>query len=450
LPFLSQFLRFGPRIDRYNGLTVYRHRSRVDVDLQSADVTHQVLRQLKPKRHPTLVAKLRSAFGAVVLIVADGDDWDRTHKAIAPFFTPAYTRQHYLPTIHAIATETFAELKQRIIASANGALVVQVEGSMRHVTSRVMGFVLFGVALTPQEADHVRRVMDVAMQSSDGWPTNIANRLLGVAFHLLDRQHKQPVLFRARRRKALDALLAFIVAKLESGGASNGVASPVRAALEQRFAEHDPPARTKLIAAEYAMMFIAGVETTAAALTFALIEIVNDPPVLQRVVAEARQTATDAPPSPSEFPYIHQVFQEALRKSTVVPTILRQAAHAATVAQAPIPARATFRALVSRFHRNPGVWPRAGQFDPDRFAAPLSAEQRAHYMPFGSGPNVCLGRDIASVEAVLTIAAFFRHLRIAPGTLKPLTRKDTRRTAIDTIRPKRVTATVSVCDALPD
>jgi cytochrome P450 len=188
------------------------------------------------------------------------------------------------------------------------------------------------------------------------------------------------------------------------------------------------------------MMFIAGIETTAAALTFTLTEIANNDAILERVVAEATQNG--AMPDPHRFPYIHQVFQEALRRSTIVPTILRRSAQADIVSGAAIPAHSTYRALVSRFHRNADVWQRPGQFDPDRFSAPLSAEQKVNYMPFGSGPNVCMGREIASAEAILTIAAFFRHLEIEPRTLQRVARKDTWRTAIDTIRPRHVTAGV--------
>jgi cytochrome P450 len=442
---LSHFLKFGPSVDRYDGLTVYRHRGRVDVDLQSAEVTHHVLRQLKPERHPTVVAKLRSAFGAVVLIVADGAHWEKTHKSIAPFFTPAYTRQHYLPTIHAMATQTFAALRERIIAAGGDAVVIDVEDRMRHITSRVMGYVLFGAALTPQEADHVHNLMDVTMQTLEGWTTTHVNRWIGAMLDLFNKQHYQPVLFPVRQHRAVKALLAWIVAKLESTEQQNADASPVLAALRTRFAGNSPGATTRLIAAEYAMMFIAGIETTAAAATFTLSEIANDKTILERVVAEATRDGADpngAMPDPHRFPYIHQVFQEALRRSTIVPTILRRSARPDTVSGAAIPAHATYRALVSRFHRKADVWARPGQFDPDRFSAPLSAEQKANYMPFGSGPNVCMGREIASAEAILTIAAFFQHLEIEHGTLQRVARKDTWRTAIDTIRPKHVTAGV--------
>jgi cytochrome P450 len=437
---LSHFLKSEPSVDKYDGLTVYRQRRRVDVDLQSAAVTHHVLRQLKPERHPTVVAKLRSAFGAVVLIVSDGAHWEKTHRSIAPFFTPAYTRQHYLPTIHAMATQTFAALQERIIASGGNAVVIDVEDRMRHITSRVMGYVLFGAVLTPREADHVHNLMDVTMQTLEGWVTTHVNRWIGAVLDLVNKQHYQPILFPIRQRRAVKALLAWIVAKLESIEQQDADASPVLAALKTRFAGNTPRARTRLIAAEYAMMFIAGIETTAAALTFTLTEIANNQSILERVVAEATQGG--AMPDPHRFPYIHQVFQEALRRSTIVPTILRRSAQSDTVSGAAIPAHATYRALVSRFHRKAEVWAKPGQFDPDRFSAPLSPEQKVNYMPFGSGPNVCMGREIASAEAILTIAAFFQQLEIEPGTLQRVARKDTWRTAIDTIRPRHVTASV--------
>jgi cytochrome P450 len=422
-----------------------------EVDLQTAELAHHLLRNLKPKRHPALVAKVRSAFKTISMIVADGENWQQTHKALAPFFTPAYTRTEYLPVVTTVADASFSAMRDQIVSSHEESLVIDVERRMRVITARIMGFVLFGRVLTAEDAEYLQDVQGRAMQASGGRLASNVNGWLGAALHVLNRQKYQPVLFGNEQRRAMSAMLGWIVAQLQAAdmsglgsSAPSRPGAPILAALRRRYADHRRHRQTMLIAAEYAMLFIAAIETTASALTFTLSALAQHPAMLARVAQEAR-AADDGETGPlrlSRFPYILQVFQETLRVSTIVPTMLRISSREDDLSGVRIPQRSTYRILVSRFHRDPKVWQRPGDFDPERFAAPLSPVQRAHYLPFGSGPNICLGRDLALLEAVVILVAFFRHLDIAPGAVTAIARKDTIRTALDTIRPKPVLATV--------
>ena len=74
-------------------------------------------------------------------------------------------------------------------------------------------------------------------------------------------------------------------------------------------------------------------------------------------------------------------------------------------------------------HRHPGVWERPDAFDPSRFlpadGGTSAAEQagRFAYVPFGAGPNLCIGRDFALLEAVVMVASLASRFRFAsvPG-----------------------------------
>ncbi|MGI4896422.1 MAG: cytochrome P450, partial [Janthinobacterium lividum] len=64
-------------------------------------------------------------------------------------------------------------------------------------------------------------------------------------------------------------------------------------------------------------------------------------------------------------------------------------------------------------HRHPDVWPDPEEFRPQRFLG-----ERPHrelgYAPFGLGPRMCIGRDLALVEQVLVLASLLRDRRVAP------------------------------------
>jgi cytochrome P450 len=79
--------------------------------------------------------------------------------------------------------------------------------------------------------------------------------------------------------------------------------------------------------------------------------------------------------------------------------------------------------IVSPFviHRHPDFWADPDTFDPTRFL-PENAERlaRGSYLPFGTGPRQCIGRDFALFEAVLMLAAIAQRYDVAPGPREPV------------------------------
>ena len=71
-------------------------------------------------------------------------------------------------------------------------------------------------------------------------------------------------------------------------------------------------------------------------------------------------------------------------------------------------------------HRHPGIWERPEEFEPERFlprpdGSPGEAEAagRFAYVPFGAGPNLCIGRDFALLEGVLVVASLASRFRFS-------------------------------------
>jgi len=86
-------------------------------------------------------------------------------------------------------------------------------------------------------------------------------------------------------------------------------------------------------------------------------------------------------------------------------------------------------------------WPDPDRFDPDRFdpgrleraavGGEPAAAPRFAYIPFGAGPNLCIGRDLALMESVLLVATVARN-----WTLEPLPGHEVRADPLVTIRPR--------------
>jgi cytochrome P450 len=202
------------------------------------------------------------------------------------------------------------------------------------------------------------------------------------------------------------------------------------------------------------MMLVAGIETTAAALTFALAEIAGNPSVRDEVIKEARReedAGHDYEALTVQYPYIYHVLRETLRRHTIVPTMLREAEsdQELTATTAGVGGRETVkvkRGCVLRYlpvHGNMrrSIWEHPHRFDPSRFARPLTVEQRINHHMFGLGPQSCPGRSMAITETILILRAFFERLDIER---KEITQNiPVVRTALLTIRPVGVTAKVT-------
>jgi cytochrome P450 len=177
------------------------------------------------------------------------------------------------------------------------------------------------------------------------------------------------------------------------------------------------------LADQFATLIIAGHETTAVALFWALYLVAATPEVEERIAAEAAlldlgpQGAAEALPT---LVYTRAVVQEALRLYPPAFTLARQARRADTAGGIAIPARAVVLIAPWVLHRHRRLWEQPEKFDPARFLPGAPPPERCAYLPFGMGPRVCIGAQFALTEATLVLAAMIRAFRIERAYSEPV------------------------------
>ncbi len=158
------------------------------------------------------------------------------------------------------------------------------------------------------------------------------------------------------------------------------------------------------------MFLLAGHETSASALSWALLCLALDEGVQERATVEAR-AAPDGFAGLRQMPFLRDVWREVLRLYPPVPMLPRRAARPAQLRDREVAAGAPV--ILSPWHsgRHERVWDAPHVFDPDRWSREAPSEA---WFPYSAGPRICPGAGFANTEGILMLAALLRRWRVAP------------------------------------
>jgi cytochrome P450 len=85
-----------------------------------------------------------------------------------------------------------------------------------------------------------------------------------------------------------------------------------------------------------------------------------------------------------------------------------------------LPARTLISVPLQLMHHDPRWFPEPHAFRPERFAPGAPAIPRGAFMPFGTGPRVCLGQHLALAEMTLLAAMFLQRYSVdVPAGMAP-------------------------------
>ena len=159
---------------------------------------------------------------------------------------------------------------------------------------------------------------------------------------------------------------------------------------------------------ELMTLLVAGHETTANALAWAVERLVHNPDKLERLTAEVMS---------GETAYLDAVIAETLRLRPVISIVGRRLAEPIELGGWSIPAGVTLAPSVFLVHRRPDVYPRPERFEPERFLDKPPGTYS--WIPFGGGVRRCLGGSFAQFEMRAVLTELVRRRRLAPARPEP-------------------------------
>lgn len=160
---------------------------------------------------------------------------------------------------------------------------------------------------------------------------------------------------------------------------------------------------------------LAGLDTVANSLSFALYALLAFPEVRQRVQEEVDAAFSTGPLTWEKLrrmPDLHSMMMETMRRYPVANPHRARVAHPLTIAGYRLEPGDEVAVAMTVSHFLEELYPHPMQFDIDRFREPRNEHrQRGAYAPFGLGDHTCLGAGIAEVQLMVTLATLLHAFR---------------------------------------
>jgi len=235
-----------------------------------------------------------------------------------------------------------------------------------------------------------------------------------------------PLPLMRRRRRATGALDAIVYRFIQEHRAAKTDTGDLLSMLMLAEDEDGQRMSDKQLHDEVMTIFIAGHETTALALTWALTLLAQSPGVEQKLHAELDTVLNGRLPTMVDLPnlpYAEMVIKETLRLYPISWLILRQATADLQLGPYHVPKGHQIWISPYTMHRHPHYFDTPELFQPERFGPEADQDlesrlPRFAYMPFGGGPRICIGNMFALIEARLVLVTIAQRYRLVlhPGS----------------------------------
>jgi cytochrome P450 len=381
--------------------------------LRHPDDLQQVLERKSrsfPKETDKLAA-MRMVLGQG-LVGASGPLWQAQRRTMQPLFR-AEALASFTPDVVALTEQMLDRWEDQ----ATDEKPLDLSQEMKRLTFTIAGRVLFASDVAGDAEDFARAMEEIHRQT--------ASRLFAPSFPLWIPTPGN------RRFVAAVETMNRVVYRLIEAQRQGGGGDPEGSLLARLMASIDPETGARFddnqLRDQVMTLLLAGHETTSHALSWTWHVLTQHPKHAEALRQEANQVFGSASPRPEQVEKLNvarRVFLETLRLYPTTWMLLRTTAEKSAFQGFQVP-QGTMLALSPYVtHRHPEFWPDPERFDPDRFLPEASEKRhRFAYLAFGGGPRVCIGANLAVLEARLILSLVLRRFAMKADptqTVRPL------------------------------
>ena len=327
------------------------------------------------------------------LITIDGDSWLSKRRMMQPVFHRSNI------TVMGDKMQSAGEAMLERWSHIAPGTTVELTREMKLVTLDIINRTMFSYDVL-REVDRIGGVVDSSLDFIAG---RVGNPFALPARWTIIPSHKKFWEQRARLDDYLFRMIHERRAALAEGKQKNDLLEML---IEAQDADTGERMNDQQVRDEVSGIYGAGHETTALALTWAWHALNDHPEVLAKIRAEVDALghvvqAGDLP----HLPYTLAVIEETMRLYPPVPMTVRVAFEKTELGGSTIPKGDLVSIVIRNIHRHPVYWPDPLEFRPERFLPEnKTLLNRNAYMPFLSGPHMCIGNHFALMEGQLLLA----------------------------------------------
>jgi len=327
-------------------------------------------------------AVLGPIMGEHSLLLVDAAKHKRARKLLMPAFRQS-AMAGYEQDVTAIA-------RDEVATWTTGTEFRSLE-RMNALTLEVILRVVFGVA----DEERLAKLRPLVLATVDIKPLI----LLGWGYPFLQRFGPWKKVVEVQRQ--LDDLLYAEIADRRQQSDLPERTDVLSQLLQVGDSEGEKPLTDAELRDQLVTLLLAGHETTAAGLSWALYELGLDSSLLARAQAAA-DTGDDA--------FLEAVMKESLRLHPIIPMVVRFLMRPATIGGVRLPAGVSVGPSIILAHQDPENFPEPERFRPERF---LEGEVAPNtWIPFGGGVRRCIGAGFSLMEGVAVLREVLTRLDV--------------------------------------
>jgi unspecific monooxygenase len=403
-------LQIWPRAAYEQDAVVAYGLGRMRVLINTADAIHRVLVENTVNYHRTAatIRILRPIVGDGLLL-SEGEDWRHQRRTMAPAMAPRVVPM--MARHVALATEeTMAQLTQ-----VAARVPVDILATVQFLALEIAARSLFSLEMRQYGAALRRLITQFSV--SLGRPYFLDLMLPPSIPTLRDFARMR---FRSRWVAFMDEIIEARLRAPTDEGKPRDLFDLLLAARDPETGEAFSRAQLR---DQMATMIVAGHETTALTLFWSLYLLASSPADQERVAEEVCNldlSADGAADALARLPYTKAVVNESLRLYPPAFALARIAAGPDQLGDVAV--RRGILIMISPWvlQRHLRLWKDPDAFNPSRFLNNAPLAHRFAYMPFGAGPRICIGAQLALTEACLVLATMVQRFQLTLADARPV------------------------------
>ncbi len=347
---------------------------------------------------------LKPVVGTNSLFLLDGDRHKRERKLLMPPFHGERIK---------VYSQLICQLSEKVIKSLPMGKIFSARSAMQEISLQVILEVVFGIYDGAKSEELKQKIINF----SDIFESPLTSAFLFFPWLQKDLGAWSPWSNFLHLREEIDKLIYQEIAERREQDLSdhNDILSLLMLARD----EEGNPMTDAELRDELITILLAGHETTASALAWALYWILDTPEVEEKLLRELDSLGENPDPiAINRLPYLTAVCNESMRISPVVIlTFPREVRESVELSGYKLEAGQIVQGCIYLIHHREDLYPEPKQFKPERF---LEREYAAHeFVPFGGGTRRCLGYALAELELKLVIATIVSKYKLTLADNKP-------------------------------